>query len=261
MPFNVTNFNSEVSKTGIASTSYFEAWITAGPGSYSQNSSIGNILREFGINYGMAFRIEAVNLPGRTLQTFDQNYYGPVRAIPYRAVVQPVSFTVILSKDMRERQFFMKWQDYFVGHYRTNVNRSGMPGMFDSKYYDDGIGTVEIRQYSYPLGDPNPRQAVQKKEYSQTQKEPGAPKIQGQGDYVLQTQILLEEAYPLTINDIQMSWGDEGYGKLQVEMRYRYFIERHNLVNDGNNNSGEFERDRTGRVIQDIDRNGARYDI
>ena len=39
------------------------------------------------------------------------------------------------------------------------------------------------------------------------------------------TEITLEEAYPLSIHDIQMSWGDEGYGKLQVEMTYRYAVE------------------------------------
>ena len=37
--------------------------------------------------------------------------------------------------------------------------------------------------------------------------------------------ITLEEAYPVSVNDIQMSWGDEGYGKMQIEMNYRYSIE------------------------------------
>jgi hypothetical protein len=261
MPFNISNFNAEVSRTGIASPSFFEGVITAGPGSYNPNSGINSILREFGITRGLSFRIESLNMPGRILQTFDQNYHGPVRAIPFRFSVMPVTISVILSKDMRERQFFLKWQDYFVGHHRTNVNRSAIPGMFDTKYYDDAIGTMEIWQYSHPIGDVNTNQTRQRKENSETQKEPGVTRSQSQPDYILQTQILLEEAYPVSVNDIQMSWGDEGYGRLQVEMRYRYFIERHNFNSAGGRNSGEFERERIGRAITDIQQNSAAYDL
>ena len=127
MPFNIADFNSEIARSGIASTSQFEAWIIGGPGS---RYGISGILEDIGMSEGMRFRIESVNMPGRQLVTLDQNYYGPVRRIPYRFNNQPVTLSVILSKDMRERETFMKWQDYFVGHYRTNINRSSMVGMW-----------------------------------------------------------------------------------------------------------------------------------
>jgi hypothetical protein len=48
----------------------------------------------------------------------------------------------------------------------------------------------------------------------------------------VQYSISLEEAYPISVNDIAMSWGDEGYARLNVEMRYRYATESHTLYSD-----------------------------
>jgi len=199
MAFNISEFNSDIAKSSIAHTSHFEGWILGGPGSYPGASGVpGNPLRSAGLTDGMRFRIESLNMPGRTLTTLDQNYHGPTRAIPYRYSQQPVSLSIILSKDMREREVFMRWQDFFVGNSRNNIGNQASFGMFDTRYYHDGIGTIKILQYSY---------------------------TEGKSDYELQTEILLNEAYPVTVNDIAMSWGDEGYAKLQVEIRYRYSIE------------------------------------
>ena len=205
MAFNVSEFNSDIAKSSIAHTSHFEGWILGGPGSYSGGSGIpANVLRNSGLTNGMRFRIESLNMPGRTLTTLDQNYHGPTRAIPYRYSQQPVSLSVILSKDMREREVFMRWQDFFVGNSRNNISQQAITSPFDTRYYHDGIGTIKILQYSY---------------------------TEGSSDFELQTEILLNEAYPITVNDIAMSWGDEGYAKLQVEIRYRYSIENNRKWN------------------------------
>jgi hypothetical protein len=219
MPFNVDTFNSEIAQSGVANPSFFEARIVSGP------LSIRPMMRN-----GMAFRIESVNIPGRTLTTLDQNYHGPVRRIPYRFTNQPVTFTVILSRDMREREAFMKWQDEFIGHYRTNY-RGPMTSEFDSHYYEDAIGEIEIIQYSYPIVTPAsvarppkakepPLPGNQENPPRRTQRATEA--TQG---YIEAYNISLKEAYPSSVNDIQMAWGDEGYGKLQVELTYRYAVE------------------------------------
>jgi hypothetical protein len=205
MPFNIADFNAAISKSSIAQTSHFEGMIVGGPGTYSKSGKIRpNALGRSGVESGMRFRIESVNLPGRTLVTLDQNYNGPVRALPYRFNVQPVSMSIILSKDMREREAFMKWQDFFIGHYRTG-DGTGFPGFFDTRYYEEGIGRIQILQYSYPLADARGNTS-------------GA-------EYELQTTVTLHEAFPISVNDIQMAWTDEGYAKLQVEIRYRYATE------------------------------------
>jgi hypothetical protein len=224
MSFNISEFNAEISKTGIAAPSHFEGLIMSGPGSMAGGGSGTSILTALGLDQGMRFRIESLNMPGRTLTTLDQQYHGPVRAIPYRFTVQPVTITVILSRDMRERELFMRWQDYFIGHYRTNYRGINSPGMFDTKYYDDGIGEMHIWQWGYP--------------------------VDATGDNVepiVQNEIKLMECYPLSVNDIAMSWNDEGYSKLQVEMKYRFAIERNisfendsAFVQESNNKAGYY---------------------
>ena len=67
MPFNIEEFNANISQSGVASTSHFEAWIIGGPGAAPR------ILEKYGLEGGMRFRIESINLPGRNLQTLDQN--------------------------------------------------------------------------------------------------------------------------------------------------------------------------------------------
>ena len=205
MPFNISNFNSDIARTGIASPSFFEARILKAPRASAAMMS-----------EGMAFRIEAVNFPGRTLTTLDQNYHGPVRKIPYRFTHQPVTFSVILSRDMREREAFMKWQDFFVGHHRTTIG--ALPSHpFDTHYYDDGIGEIEIVQYSYP---------VSTTENNITLNDRTVLEENPQDQYVPSYVLTLREAYPSSINDIQMAWSDDGYAKMQVEIQYRYAHEQ-----------------------------------
>ena len=201
MPFNIADFNAELTKSSVAYPSHFEGWILGGPGSYNMNSGIPrNSLARAGLSNGMRFRIESLSMPGRTLSTIDQNYHGPTRSLPYRYTQQPVTFTVILSKDMREREVFMRWQDFFVGNARNNISYQAVTAPFDTRYYDDGIGTIQINQYSYSE----------------------------ESEYELQTEIILVEAYPMSVHDIGMSWGDDGYSRLQVDIKYRYSIERNN---------------------------------
>jgi hypothetical protein len=220
MPFNISNFNSNIAKSGIASPSFFEAQILRAP------SALAPMMSE-----GMSYRIESVNLPGRTLTTLDQNYHGPVRRIPFRFTHQPVTFSIILSRDMREREAFMKWQDFFVGHHRTTLG--ALPSHpFDTHYYDDGIGEIQIIQYSYPIS--TTRNNIMSDAANARLRRPMSDAaVAGQPDaeekpedqYDASYVITLYEAYPSSVNDIQMAWSDDGYAKLQVEIQYRYSSE------------------------------------
>lgn len=240
MPFNISNFNSEIAKSGIASPSFFEAQILKYP------SALESMMSR-----GMSYRIESVNIPGRTLTTLDQNYHGPVRKIPYRFTHQPVTFSVILSRDMREREAFMKWQDFFVGHYRT-----GQTGLatnpFDTQYYENGIGEIKLVQFSYPISttenkirpkaDKNLEAAIRQQDINDLPQNRGENRYKNgissaggrsrsiankksQGKFVESYSIMLHEAYPSNVNDIQMAWSDDGYAKMQVEIQYRYATE------------------------------------
>jgi hypothetical protein len=131
-----------------------------------------------------------------------------LRRIPYRFAHQPATFTVILSRDMREREFFMAWQDVFLGNYRATSTTAAPNRPFETRYYDDGVGTIRIVQLSYPITQTGSSVSKQ---------------------YERSYSIELKEAYPSSVQDIQLGWGEEGYGKLQVEITYRVAQETHLL--------------------------------
>lgn len=212
MPFVVKDFAAYIARNGIARSSFFECDVVKSPVA-DKFAALGGTQR------GLSFRIESANLPGRNLMTFDQNYHGPTRAMVFRQSYQNCTMTVILSEDMREREFFMQWQDYAIGHSRGDRMGGRWANMFDSGYYDDYVGTVVIKQFSY--GNPAQGQA-------RTTETPPTPENSNE---FLKYGVILEEAFPISVNDISMSWADDGYARLQVEMRYWYTRELHGYSN------------------------------
>jgi hypothetical protein len=88
-------------------------------------------------------------------------------------------------------------------------------------YYADGIGVIEIIQYSYPIGASSG----------------------GESQYVETYNIRLEEAYPSNVNDLQMAWGDDGYAKLNVEITYRYSTEaQKNFYSTANSDKSNYNK-------------------
>jgi len=218
MPFNVSTFSSVISDSGIARPSLFECEIAKSP-IVDKLSNFGRTAQQ------LTFRIETVNLVGRNITTLDQNYHGPVRSMAYRQAQQNCTMTIILSEDMREREFFMQWQDYALGQARVDRNGRVYPNMFDTGYYDDYVGTVNIKQYSYGNPKTLPRQTELESEAVQ-KGVIGTENLNTEAKY-LKYVISLEEAYPVSVNDINMSWIEEGYARLQVEFKYWFSRETH----------------------------------
>ncbi len=226
MPFTINEFTSELNKHGVAKASDFSVIITAPP-------AVTN-----GAEAWLPLRIEAVNIPSRTLMTIEQRYHGPTRFMPYSFIHTPVSITVLLSEDMRERDFFMRWQDLAVtkdgmGTPRTSSVPDPSGGRYDSNYYDDAVkpGKIEIQQYpgSAESGDAGVLGAAL-----------GVARSVGLDPTIVtrplgfdigltpaatppkaKTKIFLNECFPRTVQDISMNWanGDE-LAKLQVELVY-----------------------------------------
>jgi hypothetical protein len=246
MAFGINEFTSQINKHGIAKPAHFSVLIT-GP--------ISDGRRAFPL------RIESVSIPGRNLITLDQNYYGPPRQIPYRFMVQPVTLTIILSQDMYEREYFMRWQDSIIGSSRKYGD--GTPGSYDAGFYDDYIGNIEIKQYSE---SPSSQGRTGNNDLLSTVKEVAAiggidtsiftaplgfqiPGLGGpaDGDIKEATMISLKEAYPIAVNDIQMNWADDGYARLNVEIRYHHMEEKNESFGAGaDNNNGFLNQLRSG---------------
>ena len=182
MPFNINRFSGEINNSGLAHSGYFEVFI---PRPISFGFSSSNIVEP----QGLAARIDSIDLPGRTIATID-NYYdiGVRRNIPYGAIYQDLTFSIICSEDLREKEFFEKWQDVIVGNHRNENTMVG--NQYDIGYYDDYTEDVLISRFR-----------------------PG-----GQRTY----QIKLIEAYPKIVNAMSMSWESTEALKLSVSLGFRY---------------------------------------
>jgi hypothetical protein len=181
MTFNVNNLLSSINKTGVAKTSHFEVQVTGAGDSSLENS--------------MMARIDAVDLPGRSLMTAEHKFsYGPINKVPYGGQTYgDLTMSIILSEDMREKEYFEIWQNSIVntGAFDLGAIPQTALSKFNTKYFDEYLGTVTIRQFG-SAGD-------------------------------LRSIYTLNEAYPLIINPISMSWGGDEVAKLSVTMAYRNY--------------------------------------
>ena len=79
----------------------------------------------------LTIRCSSASLPGFDIGSQSYRIYGPARQMPYDVVYSgQLSFTYIVSRDMRERAFFEKWMssvinpaDYKLGWYDDYTSR------------------------------------------------------------------------------------------------------------------------------------------
>ena len=144
---------------------------------------------------GFAFRIEAVELPGRALATTDVRTFGPIRKVPYGTpMYNEITLVVITNEALYERKVFHAWMDYIQKSTQREpgftLHHSG-----DINYYENLIGTVEIRVFDSLGGRPRAR-------------------------------VTLHEAYPISIEPVPLSWSDNGtYMKHMVRICYHSYSE------------------------------------
>ena len=244
--FNLTGFISNMHDTGIARPAYFMVMIT--PPDELRKDKIATIDRS------LMLRIESASLPTRNILTHDQRYYGPIRKIPYGYLSQDLTITVILSEDMREREFFMRWQDSILGASRTmGIGKQPIvtQAPFDVGYYDTGTkgAAVEIMTYGT---SPSVRGAQNNSRslFGEIQGiaqavgfDPsmiisplglnvfgGAIRQDRNIDYAYRATLI--EPFPLNIAEVPLSWADDGYARLTIQFSYRYFQEEHAVFPD-----------------------------
>jgi hypothetical protein len=186
MTFNVQKMISAINKSGVAKTSHFEVQCT-GPGDPSEEESL-------------MIRTDAVEIPGRSLMTAEHKFsnYGPINKVPYGGQVYgDVTLTVTMSQDMREKEYFEIWQDKitntgaFEDGFLSSRFEKYVASKFNTNYFDSYIGVVTIRQYG------------------------------SNGE--LHSIHTLQEAYPIIISPISMSWGQDDIAKINVTFAYRNY--------------------------------------
>ena len=199
MPFNITDFTAELNKGGIARSDFFEVVFTSLPPKVVQSVNRSTLLGPsyFTILDGLRFRADSVTVPQRAITPIEYKDYGAPFKIGSTANYIEIDVTFILSKDMRERNFFLAWQDVIAGDHRLKQTAS-RGSSFDLGYFDDyKCDGIEIIHYA---GDEN----------------------KDSPSYTTQ----LRDAYPLNVGPVTRSWASAEIMKQQVTFTYRYFTEK-----------------------------------
>tara|TARA_A100001015_G_scaffold153516_1_gene170377 strand:+ start:518 stop:1381 length:864 start_codon:yes stop_codon:yes gene_type:complete len=209
-PNGRSNHQGVVNRSGVAKLSHFMLTFTAPLGTPLGAAVDSNILRTFQQkkqsfvgwesegNTNLAFRCERTTLPGRVIITspFKEGNYGLNREYPTNAVYQPVDATFLMSEDYSEKIFFELWQDLIVGHVRTHGDTNPDVSTKELNYLKNYTCDVTIHAFS---------------------------EVGGTEGFKEVYNLTLKEAYPRTIQDLQMDWTANDLVRLNVVFDYKYF--------------------------------------
>ena len=196
MPFNINNFTAEINDKGFARSDFFEVIFTGFPlkvvaAIEESTSPPTNVRTDF-----LSLRAESVTVPQRAITPIEYKDYGAPFKIGATANYVEIDMTFILSSDMRERNFFLAWQDVIAGNHRLQSGNA-RGSSFDLGYFDEyKCDGIEIIHYE------------------------GGKEIAP--SYVTQ----LRDAYPLNVGPVTRSWASAEILKQQVTFTYRYFSEK-----------------------------------
>lgn len=183
MAFNINEFKATLDRGTVALSSHYEVQITRPQGLFPDPQ---------GVERDLMFRVDQVDVPGRSIRTAEVKYYNsPVRLMGYDSNYAPCTMSVLLSEDLREKIYLELWQDAIIGHHRLGVINQGM---YDLGFYSDYVGTVLIKTFD-----------VTGKQRAETK---------------------LIEAYPMQIGVLSASWaGADQPLKLLTTFAYRYYLD------------------------------------
>lgn len=211
--FNINNFKAEMERTGFAKASNFEVVIN-GPGKTKiktdgagitsivenattsiRDSILGKLGGSYALSNSFSFRIDSVGIPGRNVTTTNFQTYGPVQKMGIGVTYVDVNMSVICSPDLREREFFQRWQDLIGGNHRIGAQDSDeRKKQFNVGYYNDYVTNgVEI----YQLDDSGFRTYGVK----------------------------LIDAYPVIVGGLNGNWGTVDIHRMDVTFACRYYEE------------------------------------
>jgi hypothetical protein len=153
----------------------------------------------------LSLRCESVDIPGRTLDTFDHRTYGPIVKYPRQSYFSEITLTFICSANysgkngqfprtysgLPEKRFFEDWMQFINVYPNGNGSENADYAYHNFKYKDEYARTIEIRCYDTD-------------------------------DSVSFTMNLLR-AFPTQIGSVGMTWTSEEVARLPVTFTYETF--------------------------------------
>lgn len=171
----------------------------------------------------LALRCEEAELPGRTFSTFEARTYGPFQKYPALTSYNEMNLTILCSGNqvsgnfgstvnsgLIEKRFFDTWMNYI-----QNPRSSG--GTPDSIYWNFSYKKTYTKDIAILHYD-----VVGEADRGTARREPGsASNISSKNQISYGVKII--NAYPTSINQIALSWGNDEISRLVVTMAYDYW--------------------------------------
>ena len=132
----------------------------------------------------LALQCESAELPGRTLQTADVKIYGPTFKVPYQSQYGDTTLTFLCTNEFYERKLFDRWIEAI---HPSDTNNLRYPKGQKSRY----LTNIKIIQYDDFI----------KKIYA----------------------VELMDAFPIGVASQALSWSDDGFHRLSVQMAYQRY--------------------------------------
>lgn len=131
----------------------------------------------------ISLQANSVVYPGRSFMTTEWDHNGPMRSIPYQSKYEVAAIQFYVQNNFEVVKYFTEWMNLIE-------NSGEKKGNFYIAFYEDIIGTVAV----VPLSE-------------------SGEELKG---------IVLQEAYPVSMADIQLAYENSAPVSLSVSFAFRY---------------------------------------
>jgi len=134
------------------------------------------------------FKCESTNIPGRTFATTEQKFgSNPTEKHAYHTTYNDIDMTIIVTESGKENRGLREKR--FFDAWMNYINPTTS---YDFIYKQDYVGQITIKQYN------------------------------SSGDEIFACTLL--DAFPISVNQLDLDWSSDGYHKLNVTFAYTRWI-------------------------------------
>jgi hypothetical protein len=223
---SIETFRSSINKyTDLARTSRFAVFI---PESTLSDEAIQLL----------SLRCEEAELPGRAFATFEHRTYGPFQKFPSLSTYNEMSLTFLCSGNrageeasgFREKDLFDLWMKFIQPYKRGEVIKQYMANSeWNFNYKRNYQRDIQILHYDTVGKENRPVTALPfspSNQFGQTRVTPTEVREVGppSSGNVLSYGVKLINAFPTSVNQIQLSWGSaDAIARVIVTIAYDYW--------------------------------------
>ena len=193
MAFNVDVFRGEILTGGILQTNKFEVRL---------NCPV-TLIGKSGSNQSLMFRAESVKMPGVNINTTNVNRYGigPNQKLPFNVSFADNSISFIEDKNGTVWKTFYSWMNMIFDYSGlTSSQRLNSMPSYLVEYKRNYMTDIHVYVY-----DTQSRQ----------------PGVNDKTSSIPVSVIIMKEAYPISLNDVNLSWSQSNLMKVDVGFTFR----------------------------------------